>query len=285
MLAANDDVRSRGSMKDLPFGLSTLEALDIRLFTLGGARITLFMLMWVLLLTVALVYAARLARYWTVSRLLTRTHLDLGTRQAIGSIVRYLVLVLGFLAIVQTAGINLTTLNVLAGALAVGVGFGLQNIFSNFISGLIVMLDRPIRIGDRIEVAGAEGEVTQIGARRTTILTNDRVAIIIPNQRFVTDNVVNLSYLAAPVRFRLSLAVAHGAPAEVVEQLLLEAARAHPEVLRDPPPSVRLLGLTGNMTFELQVWNVSRLHDRDGLLSDLYRSVVGALSRAHIALA
>lgn len=272
-------------MKDWPLGLSALETLDVRLFTLGGARITLFMLMWVLLLTVVLVYLARLARYWTVSRLLTHTHLDPGTRQAIGSIVRYLVLALGFLAIVQTAGINLTTLNVLAGALAVGVGFGLQNIFSNFISGLIVMLDRPIRIGDRIEVAGAEGEVTQIGARRTTIVTNDRVAIIIPNQRFVTDNVVNLSYSSAPVRFRLPVAVAHGAPAEVVERLLLEAARAHPDVLRDPAPSVRLLGLTGNMTFELQVWNMSRLQDRDGLLSDLYRSVVGALAHADIALA
>lgn len=272
-------------MKDWPLGLSALEALDVRLFTLGGARITLFMLMWVLLLTVVLVYVARLARYWTVSRLLTHTGLDPGTRQAIGAIVRYLVLALGFLAIVQTAGINLTTLNVLAGALAVGVGFGLQNIFSNFISGLIVMLDRPIRVGDRIEVAGAEGEVMQIGARRTTILTNDRVAIIIPNQRFVTDNVVNLSYSSAPVRFRLRVAVAHGSPTEGVEQLLLDAASAHPEVLRDPPPSVRLVGLAGNMTFELHVWNSSRLHDRDALLSDLNRSIAAALGRAHIALA
>jgi small-conductance mechanosensitive channel len=148
-----------------------LGALDVRLFNLGGTSITVFSLAWALLLAAALVVDARLLRAWTVQRLLVHTDLDLGTRQAIGSIVRYLVLAVGFLAIVQTLGINLTTFNVLAGALAVGVGFGLQNIFSNFISGLIIMLDRPVKVGDRIEMANAEGEVVQIGARRTTLVT------------------------------------------------------------------------------------------------------------------
>jgi len=269
-------------IKDWPFGWSALEALDIRLFTLGGARITLFMLFWVILLTVVLLYVARFARYWTVSRLLTHTQLDFGTRQAIGSIVRYLVLVLGFLAIVQTAGINLTTLNVLAGALAVGVGFGLQNIFSNFISGLIVMLDRPIRVGDRIEVGGVEGEVKHIGARRTTVVTNDRVALIVPNQRFVTDNVVNVSYFEAAIRIRLPVVVQHGADPRAVGAVLLDVARANTQVLSDPPPEARLTNVAGNLSFELHVWSVGALHARDALVSSLNYAIVEALTRHQI---
>jgi len=257
--------------------LAWLAAWDVRLFSLGGSPVTLFGLLWIAVLTVALVYLARGARLWTVNRLLRHTDLDPGTRQAIGSIVRYTFLIVGFLAIVQTAGINLTTLNVLAGALAVGVGFGLQNIFSNFISGLILMLDRPIRIGDRIEIAGAEGEVKHIGARRTTILTNDRVAIIVPNQRFVTDNVVNVGYYEAPVRVRIPVSIQHGPRAQAVQELLLDVARRHPEVLAVPPPAVRLLNVAGNMQFELQVWNQSQLHRRDQLVSGLNFAILEAL--------
>jgi len=256
---------------------ATFAAWDIRLFTLGGSPVTLFSLVWMLLLTIALIYVARGARAWTVHRLLRHTDLDVGTRLAIGSIVRYTFLVVGFLAIVQTAGINLTTLNVLAGALAVGVGFGLQNIFSNFISGLILMLDRPIRIGDRIEIAGADGEVKHIGARRTTIVTGDKVAIIIPNQRFVTDNVVNVGYYEAPVRVRIPVQVQHGPAPQAVEQVLLEVARNSPDVLKVPAPAVRLLNVAGNMQFELQVWNQTHLHRRDQLVSALNFAILAAL--------
>jgi small-conductance mechanosensitive channel len=262
-----------------------LDAFDIRLFTVSGTTVTLFSLLWALLLAAGVILLARLVRLWTVQRLLTHTHLDLGTRQAIGSIVRYLVLAVGFLAIVQTVGINLTTFNVLAGAVAFGVGFGLQNIFSNFISGLIIMLDRPVKVGDRIEVAGVEGEVAQIGARRTTVVTDDRVAIVVPNQRFVTDNVVNLTYYETPVRLRLQLAVQQGTDPRLVERLVLEAAHSHPDVLSDPPPQVRLRSVAGNLQFEVQVWNRSQLHQRDALLSSLNYTVLDALRTHEIKLA
>jgi len=254
-----------------------LGALDVRLFNLGGTSITLFSLAWALLLAAALVVVARLLRAWTVQRLLVHTELDPGTRQAIGSIVRYLALAVGFLAIVQTLGINLTTFNVLAGALAVGVGFGLQNIFSNFISGLIIMLDRPVKVGDRIEMANAEGEVVQIGARRTTLITDDRIAVIIPNQRFVTDNVINFAYYDTPVRLRLPVVVQHGADARAAQQLILRTARAHPDVLDDPAPQVRLTSVAGNLHFELQVWNRTHLNRRDELASALNFAVLDAL--------
>lgn len=260
--------------------LAPIAAWDIRLFTLGGSPVTLFGLPWAAVLTVVLIYLARITRSWTVNRLLHHTDLDVGTRQAIGSIVRYTFLVVGFLAIVQTAGINLTTLDVLAGALAVGVGFGLQNIFSNFISGLILMLDRSIRIGYRVEIAGADGEVKYIGARRTTIVTNDRVSIIVPNQRFVTDNVVNLGYHETLVRIRIPVPVQHGLAPRAVEELLLEVARRNPDVLSVPPPAVRLLNVAGNMQFELQAWNLGYPHRRDQLVSALNFAILEAL-RAH----
>src|SRR5207248_4786455 len=118
------------------------------------------------------------------------------------------VLVAGFAMILQNAGINLGALTVVAGALGVGVGFGLQNIVSNFISGIIIMLERPIKVGDRVEMAGdIEGTVHEIGARSTLIFTQDQVAILVPNQKFITDTVVNLMHAERPIRLRVTLQV------------------------------------------------------------------------------
>ena len=151
-----------------------------------------------------------------------------------------------------------------------GVGFGLQNIFSNFISGLIIMFERPIKVGDRVEIASVEGTVQSIGARRTTILTSDNITIIVPNQRFITDNVTNLLYSGQRIRVRVPVAVASGTDARTMERLLMEAARAHPDVLQDPPPAVRLLSLGGPaMQFELLAWTSHLINSRRQLMSEL----------------
>lgn len=258
-----------------------LSAFDVKLFTFSGTTFTVFSL-FKLALAVALLFAgAAQLRQWMVVRVLVRFQMDLGTRQAIGSIVRYLVLIVGFVVILQTAGINLTAFNVVAGALGVGVGFGLQNVFSNFISGLIIMFERPIKVGDRIELANIEGVVHDIGARRTTIVTNDNVAILVPNQRFITDNVVNLVYLNAPVRLRLPVSVAGGSDIEQVRAVLLDAAREHPLVLKEPAPSVFLLSLGGAaMSFELLVWHLPGAATRHQLSSEL-NFAIGRGLRAH----
>ena len=265
--------------------LAWLSDLNFRLFSVGGTEVTLFALLWVLLLSLALIYFARWLRGWMAERLLGYTHLDAGTRQAVASIVRYAVLALGFLQILQAVGINLTTFQVLAGALAFGVGFGLQNIFSNFISGLIIMIERPIKIGDRIEIGGIEGEVAQIGARRATLITSDRIAVIIPNQRFVTENVRNMAYLEAPVRLRVPVQVQHGQDPREVERVILESTRGHASVLANPAPVVRLVGLSGNMSFELQVWNSVGVHEKDELVSALNFAILEALRAHEIRLA
>lgn len=251
------------------------------LFSLGGANFTLSSLLQLALALVLLFVVAARLRHWMVGRVLLRFQMDLGTRQAIGSIVRYVVLIVGVLVILQNAGINLTTFNVVAGALGVGVGFGLQNVFSNFISGMIVMFERPIKVGDRIEVAGVEGVVHEIGARRTTVVTNDNVAILLPNQRFITDNVVNLVYLERAVRLHAPVNVAAGSEIALVQQLLLDAAASNDRVLPEPPPSVLLLSLGGGaISFELVVWYQPAGCTRQQLLSELNYAIVERL-RAH----
>jgi small-conductance mechanosensitive channel len=274
-------------MIELRLLLAQLRELDLPLFHLGPTQITVFDLVRLALLLAVLVWLSRGAGRWLSDRLLVRTHLDLGTRRTIGAIVRYIILVVGVVAIAQTVGINLTAFSVLAGAVGVGVGFGLQNIFSNFISGLIVMFERPVKIGDRVEIGSVRGDVLEIGARRATVVTNDNIAVIVPNQRFITENVTNLRYFDAPVRLRTALSVAAGHDPRHTESLLLAVARANPRVLAEPAPHVRLLAFqqNGAMSFELQVWNDSDVHDPDALVSDLNFAIADALAQAGVKLA
>lgn len=260
---------------------NALHDIDVRLFSFGGTDFTLTSLLKLTLALVLLFMLASRLRLWMINRVLLRLHMDLGTRQAFGSIVRYLVLIVGLLVILQNAGIDLTTFNVVAGALGVGVGFGLQNVFSNFISGLIVMFERPIKVGDRIEVGGVEGVVQEIGARRTTVVTNDNIAILLPNQRFITDNVVNLVHLERPVRLRVPVSVPSGTDIGLVRRLLEEAARSNPRVLGEPAPAVLLLSIGGGaMSFELAAWYDPSGCSRQQLHSELNYAIVERL-RAH----
>ncbi|HWP19339.1 MAG TPA: mechanosensitive ion channel domain-containing protein [Burkholderiaceae bacterium] len=261
--------------------METLRSWDIHLFTLGGTSFTVLSALKLVLALILLFLLAGRARHFIVHRALARLPLEGGTRQSIGSAVRYVVLVVGIVVILQNAGINLTAFSVVAGALGVGIGFGLQNLFSNFISGLIIMLERPIKVGDRVELAGIEGVVQEIGARRTTVVTNDNVAILVPNQKFITDNVINHFYLEREIRLRLPVNVAAGAAIREVERVLLQAAAAHPAVLQQPAPKVLLLSLgAGTSSFELQVWFHPQDIHRQQLQSDLNLDIGDRLREA-----
>lgn len=247
---------------------------DIQLFTLGDATFTLSSLVKIGFFLIALFWIAGAMRNWLIRRALSRTHLDEGTRQAFGAMLRYLVLIVGFMLILQNAGVNLTALSVVAGALGVGVGFGLQNIFSNFVSGVIIMVERPIKVGDRVEMATIEGTVRDIGARRTTVVTHDNIAILVPNQKFITDQVTNLVYAEAPIRLRIPVNVAFGSDPVLMEKIMLEAAGSHPEVMKDPGPEVlRPTLAAGSLHFELCVWHSARGPVRRHLTSELNRLI------------
>lgn len=249
-----------------------MKILNYNIFPLGEAKITLLSLLYVVVFSVLLFWGSRKLRDFLTSRVLARTPLDAAAQVAIGTVLRYVILLLGFLVILQTVGINLTTLNVLAGAVGIGVGFGLQNVASNFISGLIILFERPVKIGDRIEVDGSDGKVISVGARSTVIKTNDNVTIIVPNSKFITENVVNWSYDSRNprIRFRVPVGVAYDSDVELVKRLLFEVAAENADVMEDPKPSVRLLKFgESSLDFELWVWSKAKLHRKTVLMSDL----------------
>jgi len=252
---------------------------------IGGSAFTPFKLLTVLVLTSALIWGTRRATRWLVNSVLTRRGVDVGLREALGAILRYVIVTLGTLVILQSAGIDLTSLNVLVGAIGVGLGFGLQNITSNFFSGLIILLERPIRIGDRIEIGGAVGEVREIGARATTIVTDASVAMIVPNSQFVSERVTNWSRPSTLTAYTLSFHVSHASDPELVRRVLLAAAEAHRDVLSDPAPEVNFVEVgLGGLRFDLQVWSKEHLTTAGSLKSDLNFEVWRQMSVAGISI-
>ena len=252
---------------------------------IAGSQFTPLKLLVVITMISALVWVTRRVTRWFVDKVLARRGVDIGMREALGAIVRYGVITLGALVILQSAGINLTSLNVLVGAIGVGLGFGLQNITNNFFSGLIILFERPIRIGDRIEIAGAVGEVREIGARATTIVTDESTALIVPNSQFISERVTNWSRPGKLTAFVLSFHVSHSSDPELVRRVLLAAAAAHPDVLREPAAQVEFAeaGLTA-LRFQLQVWSTEHLKSAGTFKSDLNFEVWRQLHAAGIAL-
>jgi len=260
------------------------DLLSVPLIEAADTRITLWSLLYLVFFVVLLFWVAHWLRRWIAEGPLARTGMDAGARHAAGTIARYLLLLIGFLIIVQSAGIDLTTFNVLAGAIGIGVGFGLQNVVSNFFAGLIILFERPIKVGDRIVVDQVEGDVIEIGARAATVLTNDNIAILVPNSKFITENVVNWQYNDNNVRFRIPVSVAYGSDADKVEKILLEVAKENGDVLEEPPPAVRLLEFGDNgLQFELRAWSASLVHRKGRLTSALNRAIYDKFNGAGIA--
>jgi small-conductance mechanosensitive channel len=236
----------------------------------GSLRLSAGALFTLLLSVLVLLWVSKRLQLWLTEGPLLRHRLDVGARHAVAAVVRYTVLLVGLLAIVQTMGIDLTTFNVMAGALGIGVGFGLQNVVSNFIAGLIIMFERPVKIGDRIVVGGVAGNVISIGARSTTVLDNDNIAVIVPNANFITENVINWKYNDNKVRFRVPVGVAYGTDAQLVKRVLLAVAAAEPDVLKVPAANVWLRDFGDDgVLFELLVWTSSMVDHKGRLLSQL----------------
>jgi small-conductance mechanosensitive channel len=217
--------------------------------------VTLWTIVSLVVLFVLLLWLTKKLKDWIVLTLLAKSRIDIGVRQATGSIVRYVIIAIGFVVILQTVGIDLSTVTVLAGALGIGVGFGLQTITNNLVSGLILLFERPIKIGDRIEVGNVTGDVVDISARATTVITNDNIAIIIPNSEFIGSKVTNWSYTTRDVRFNFPVGVSYREDPEIVRKLLLEVAGSHPGVLKDRKPDVLFQEFgESSLQFILRVW-------------------------------
>src|SRR5256886_8185689 len=253
---------------------------------LPAVNLSLFQIFLLIALLIAVFWISSRTKRFLFNRFLAKSGLDRSLQYAIAQIVSNVVLIVGIFLVLDNAGIHLGALTVFAGAVGVGVGFGLQNIASNFISGLVILAERPITVGDRVEVAGIAGQVQHIRARSTVIVTNDNITMIVPNTKFIDSPVTNWTYGDPRVRFRLPVGVAYGSDVNNVRETLLTAGRGDPNTLKDPEPSVFLKKFGDNsIDFELVVWSSDMSARPRRYRSDLNFAMEQKLREAGIEIA
>jgi small-conductance mechanosensitive channel len=213
------------------------------LFTLGDVPVTTLFLMKCTVFLIALSLLSRRAQKFMGKSVLPHTSIDRGRQYAIARASSYLVLLLGLIIGVDASGLNLRSLLVVGGALGVGVGFGLQNIVANFVAGVVILWEGPVKVGDLIDVGNTLGEVIRIGARGTWVRTFDNEVVIVPNSEFVNNRVTNWTANDRTVRVSVPVGVSYDSDFEKVRQLLEQIARLNAEVLVTPPPAVVFTGL------------------------------------------
>jgi small-conductance mechanosensitive channel len=182
-------------------------------------------------------------------------HIDKGVQYTLSRISHYIIMIIGCILGFQFIGLDLSGLAVIVGFLSVGIGFGLQNITSNFMAGIILLFERPIKIGDRVTVEQTEGYVTAINMRSTTILSLNNISIIVPNSKFISSDVINWSYGDSRVRLVVEVGVSYQSDLDMVIQSLIEVAEESPQVLKTPKPDV-LFSSFGDSSWnmKLRVW-------------------------------
>lgn len=268
------------------FTVSAINAAGIPLLwtaPLPGVTLSLVQIFLLIALLIGVFWFSSRTKRFLFNRVLSNSGLDRALQYAIAQVVSNLVLVIGVFIVLENTGIHLGALTVFAGAVGVGVGFGLQNITSNFISGLVILAERPITIGDRVEVAGVVGQVQQIRARSTVILTNDNISMIVPNTKFIDSPVTNWTYGDPRVRFRIPIGVAYGSDVNVVREALIAAGTSNSHVLTDPAPSVFLKQFgESSIDFELVVWSSEMSYRPSRFKSDLNFAIEEKLREAGI---
>ncbi|HYM80753.1 MAG TPA: mechanosensitive ion channel domain-containing protein [Candidatus Limnocylindria bacterium] len=237
---------------------------------------------------------------WLLSLLLRRTltlsaarrQIDPGVRYSLGRLLHLAIMTIAILTAIGLFGVDLGSFTVVAGALGLGIGFGLQGIAANFVAGLVLLFERPIRVGDRISlgtldtgaVDAINGYVQAIHLRATSVLTPDNITLIVPNQELVIRTVVNWSLGDARMRIRFSVGVAYDSDTDRVKSLMEEVATAHPGTLKEPAPEVRLIETSDSaLTFQLLVW-IPDPRQRGGVESDLRWALVRRFREAGIVI-
>tara|TARA_B100000953_G_scaffold292220_1_gene279193 strand:- start:163 stop:1050 length:888 start_codon:yes stop_codon:yes gene_type:complete len=236
------------AIRDFIVKVWTTELFGPDTVTIGGILMLVF-------LFASVIIVERILQRLLIRRFLSKTRLQPSLQFGLSRIIGYTLIAIGFYVAFQSVGFDLSSLAIIAASLGVGVGFGLQNIINNFVSGIIILAERPISIGDRIDVAGVAGRVTKIQLRSTTVVTNDNITMIVPNADFISNTVTNWSHGDPKVRIRVPIGVAYGSDLKLLQRLLLEAAEEHPKALRDPSPVVLFTEFgDSSLNFELGVW-------------------------------
>jgi small-conductance mechanosensitive channel len=220
-----------------------------------------------------------------IDEVLVRSRVEWGVRVSIGRLLHYVLIFVGFLLALLTLGFKFTELTILLSALGVGIGFGLQSIVNNFISGLILLFERPVRVGDIIELGGNWSEIKRIGLRSTTVQTFDQADVIVPNADLVTNQVTNWTLSNRQARLIIPVGVAYGSDVPLVMETLTTCARENSKVAQTPPPQVLFLGFgESSLDFELRVW-VLDVGDRLTVKSELHQEVDRSFREAKIVIA
>jgi len=240
------------------------------LFPLGNNAYSVLDLIILLALFTALFIFARTIKQVLRLRVLSLTGLSRSAQETIALVANYGFVLIGALVLLQIWGLDISSLTVFAGVLGVGIGLGIQGIAKEFVSGLVLIFERPIQAGDFVEVGELVGTVEHISVRSTEITTVDRVSVILPNSRFLESEVVNWSHRSPISRLRIPVGVAYGSNVETVRQALLDAAKNHSDVLSIPPPNVFFLGFgDSSLDFDLLAW-ISEPRKQFQIKSDLY---------------
>lgn len=270
---------------DIHAGLNLLSRLlHGALFRFGDTPVSLMDLVIAGLIFLAGVVVSRLLQRIIRVSLDKQMSFEKGLGYALLRMLHYGIIGASALISLQSIGINLTSLTVLGGFLGVGLGFGLQNVTSNFISGIILLLEQPIRVGDKVSVEDDIGTVKEIGMRSTTIDTFDNIRLIIPNSVFVEKKVINWSHGDPKIRLHIPFGVAYGSDVPGVRETILKVAENYKNTLHTPPPEVRFLGLgDSSLDFELLAW-IPDPRKQFKYKSDLYYLIEAALRKAGIEI-
>lgn len=256
----------------------------LRSFVLGSRSFSILDLLFLLVLLLGLIIVSSTVTNILRSRVLRITGINRGAQEAVAILAKYTLISIGTIVILQVWGLDLSSLAILASALGVGIGLGLQNIAKDFGSGLVLVFERPIQVGDFVEFGDFMGTVERIGARSTEIKTLDQVSIIVPNSRFLEQEVINWSHRNPISRIRLPVGVAYKSDPKKVRQLLLEASREHASVLSTPVPQVFFTGFGDSaLEFELLVW-IAEPSKQLLIKSDLYFTIEAQLRQHEVEI-
>ena len=229
--------------------------LHYQMFEINRTPVTLSSLFMFVVVVLIFYGVSRFLQRVLKKNLLPFLHIDPSVQYTLSRISHYLIMIIGSIFGFQFIGVNLSGLAVIAGFLSVGIGFGLQNITSNFIAGIILLFERPIKIGDRVTVEQTEGFVTGINMRATTILSLNNISIIVPNSKFIASEVINWSYGDPRVRLVVEVGVSYQSDLDLVLQSLAEVAEENPRVLKTPAADVLFSGFGDSAwNMKLRVW-------------------------------
>jgi small-conductance mechanosensitive channel len=267
-------------------GSDTRQFLTAPLFRLGKLSVTIAFLIKSFLFLLVLNIVSSRVRKLLYSHLLSRTAMGAERRYALARFGSIAVFALGLLVGLESAGVDLNTLAILGGTLGIGVGFGLQSIVANWVAGLVLLIEQPVRIGDCIDVGNTSGVILKIGGRSTWVRTYDNQVVIIPNSDLTGHQVTNWTADDPRVRLSIPVGVGYNSDPKQVQQLLMEIMSKNSEILGDPAPEAIFKGLGDNsLDFLLRFWTVVHPdHDHYGMKSNLYCSILETFRRQGIEI-